>query len=792
VPASSLPAVSDRSTNSDRLPTAASLPGPILLQTKLRPPPVRAGLVPRARLDALLEAGAQARLCLLDAPAGSGKTTLLAQWCLAHHGSRRVAWLSLDEDDNDPVRFWVYLIEAFRSVEPGLGEPLLKLLQGVGSVELLTRMILPRLLNELRTVESELVLVLDDHHLLSDPACYQTLAFFIDHLPANVHLLLATRADPPLPLARWRTSGELVEVRSADLGFTDTEAATVLNDAMGLDLTSRDVERLWERTEGWAAGLYLAGLSLQGRDDPDAFIASLEAGHRHVVDYLGTEVLARQPEPLKTFMVRTSILQRLSGSLCDAVLETNNSAELLVELERVNQFLVPLDDRRQWYRYHHLFAQLLRLELTDRETELVPTLHRRAAAWHRDAGDVEAAIYHATAAGEFAEAADLIGHHSESYFRRGRVATLEHWMAGLPDDVIAADPSIAVTAAWIQGLRGGTEQEIERWLLAAEASSGQQPSPQRVAFDIAVARGAHTFDDVGRSLQAARQAVELASPKPSQEHWNAAATLGRMLYLSGQMTEARAVLEEAARDLPPADRQPFAVVNVLALRSLLADDDADDATAAALAQQAMDAARAQGISLDPLNGIVYIALGRAAARRGDLAEAEQLLEQALQMLEGIGSFVVQHAQALLEIAVIRRAQDATESAHATVERARALISQFADPGMLPSLLDSTERGMRRTARQRVEAATPLSERELVVLGLLPTGLSTREIGRQLYVSVNTVRTQVQAIYRKLGVATRAEAVARARELALLPRVGPSHTSPTTHPPRRPDRRPRSS
>jgi LuxR family maltose regulon positive regulatory protein len=242
-----------------------------------------------------------------------------------------------------------------------------------------------------------------------------------------------------------------------------------------------------------------------------------------------------------------------------------------------------------------------------------------------------------------------------------------------------------------------------------------------------------------------------------------------MLYLSGQMTEARAMLEEAARDLPPADRQPFAVVNVLALRSLLADDDGDDATAAALAQQAMDAARAQGISLDPLNGIIYIALGRAAARRGDLDEAEQLLEQALQMLEGIGSFVAQYAQALLEIAIVRRAQGATKNAHATVARARALISQFADPGMLPSLLDSTERSMRRTARRQVEVATPLSERELVVLGLLPTGLSTREIGRQLYVSVTTVRTQVQAIYRKLGVATRTEAVARARELALLPR-----------------------
>jgi LuxR family transcriptional regulator, maltose regulon positive regulatory protein len=391
-------------------------------------------------------------------------------------------------------------------------------------------------------------------------------------------------------------------------------------------------------------------------------------------------------------------------------------------------------------------------------------------AWHRKAGDVEAAIHHATAAGAFADAAELIRQHSESYFRRGRIATLEHWVGGLPDDVLAADPSTAVTTAWIKGLRGAPKQEVERWLLAAEASSGRQPLARQVAFDIALARGVHTFDDVGRSLHAARRAVGLARPKPSEEHWSAVATLGRMLYLAGQTTEARRVLEEAARDLRPADRQPYAAVNLLALLSLLADDDSDEVTAAALAQRAMDAAAAEGISFNPLNGIVYIALGRAAARRGDLAEAEQLLEQALQILGGMSSFVVQYAQALLEMASIRRARGETASAHATVDQARELISQFADPGMLPSLLDSTEVGVRRTARRRVEAAAPLTERELEVLRLLPARLSNREIGRDLYVSVNTVRSHIQAIYRKFEVSTRTEAVAHARQLGLLPGI----------------------
>ncbi|HEV2872373.1 MAG TPA: helix-turn-helix transcriptional regulator, partial [Actinomycetota bacterium] len=258
--------------------------GPVLLRSKLRPPPVRAGLVPRARLDATLEAGARGRLCLVDAPAGSGKTTLLAQWCLADQASRAVAWVSLDESDDDPVRFWVYVIEAFRVVEPGIGEDPLALLQGSGSADVLTQVVLPQLLNELATSGAELSLLLDDYHLISSSTCHDTLGFFVDHLPANVHVVLSTRVDPPLPLARLRASGELTELRIADLGFTDAEAASLLQDAMELDLTPKEVQRLWERTEGWAAGLYLAGLSLRGRQDPSAFIAAFHGDNRHVAD----------------------------------------------------------------------------------------------------------------------------------------------------------------------------------------------------------------------------------------------------------------------------------------------------------------------------------------------------------------------------------------------------------------------------------------------------------------------------------------------------------------------------
>ena len=754
-------------------PSASPRPaGPILLRTKLAPPPVRAGLIPRARLDGLLETGAKGRLCLVDAPAGSGKTTLLGQWWRADHGGRRVAWLSLDDGDDDPVRFWSYVVEAFRVVEPGLGEGPLTLLQGPGAADVLTQVILPELLNELATSESDLVLVLDDYHLVTNAVCHASLGFFVDHLPANVHLMVATRVDPPLALARLRASGELVELRIAELGFTSAEADRLLGEAMGLELTADQTQRLWERTEGWAAGLYLAGLSLRGRPDPGPFIASFEAGHRHVVDYLGAEVLARQPEPLRSFMVRTSVLQRLSGPLCDAVLETEGSAELLAELEQANLFLIALDDHRDWYRYHHLFAQLVYLELTGRDPDLVPLLHRRAAAWHQANGDVEAAVHHATAAGDYQRATDLVTRHWLAFARRGRVATVGRWLDGLPDEVVAAAPSVAVAKVWIGGYRGVPKQELERWLAAADAGDPGAPVPDwaaSVSFEAAIARAQFTYDDVGAVLEGARRAVELAGPGPSEASWMATAALGRNLYLAGRPAEARAVLGSVSLDQLPTERQPFVAVNILGVVSLLAGEQGDHATAAALARQAMGVVKAGGVSFNPLNGIASIALAGALARQGELAEAEELLEQVLPLLD-IESFQIQYAEALLALAEVRQGRGDGDGAQAAAEEARRLVAGFADPGMLTARLEQAGRPPQPAGGRRPATgpAGELTERELVVLRLLATTLSQREIAQELYVSVNTVRTHVQGVYRKLGVASREEAVAAARDHGLLP------------------------
>jgi LuxR family maltose regulon positive regulatory protein len=354
--------------------------------------------------------------------------------------------------------------------------------------------------------------------------------------------------------------------------------------------------------------------------------------------------------------------------------------------------------------------------------------------------------------------------------RRGRIATVQRWLARLPDDVITANPPMALLAAWVGGPGNASKQEIERWLAAAETGDYRGPLPQgmsSVAFGAALVRAVNTFDDVARSLRAARRAVDAAGPRTSESYWSGVTALGRSLYLSGRAAEARALLEDVASHGPAPDEQPFVVVNALALLSLLAGEDGDDEPALQLARHAMEVAEAQGVRYDPLTGVAYIALGRSTARHGRLAEAEHLLDQALQVLPA-DSYAVQYAQALVELAGVRHARGDTDGAQAAIERARQLITAFADPGMLDSLLDRTERALGRPSRWRPSVAAALTDRELVVLRLLATTLSQPEIAHELYVSVNTVRTHTQGIYRKLGVASRQEAVATAREHHLLP------------------------
>src|SRR5918997_1216736 len=378
-----------------------------LLTTKLAVPSTRVSLVSRPRLSERLQEGLGPQLILVSAPAGFGKSTLLGTWASELSDSGRpMAWYSLDSGDNDPAQFWRYFFTAIDLLRPGSGKTALALLDSPQAPPI--EAILTTLLNELVGLSTDAVLVVDDYHLIESQTIHKALTFLIDHLPPRMHLVIATRMDPPLPLARLRARGEMTELRAADLRFTSEEAATFLNQVMGLELSAEDTAELEGRTEGWIAGLQMAALAMQDRADVSGFIAAFAGSNRYVLDYLAEEVLARQPEGLQTFLLETSILDRMSAPLCNTITGRTDGQTALERLEHANLFVIPLDDERHWYRYHHLFVDVLRQRLRQEPPDLAPELHKRASGWFEEEGFVGEAINHALAAQDWGRAVRLI------------------------------------------------------------------------------------------------------------------------------------------------------------------------------------------------------------------------------------------------------------------------------------------------------------------------------------------------------------------------------------------------
>ena len=441
----------------------------VVWTTKLHVPVVRDRRISRTPLLDILFEGDSRKVTLLSAPAGWGKTTLLAQWVESSGGNAgeglRFGWLSLDSSDNDPMWFWTYVICALREASPGVGCRALELLDmGANTVEA----VLPTLMNELAVVADRIVLIVDDYHLVINPDVHEQMTLFISRMPANLRLVLATRSDPLLPLARLRATGELLELRTDDLRFAAGEAERLFNGVLALELSDTDIELLHQRTEGWAAGLYLAALSLAKRTDSTALIRTFAGDNRHIVDYLMAEVLDRQPPQLRSFMLRTSILRRLSGALCDAVLQETDSASVLETIERENLFLVPLDLSRGWYRYHHLFGELLLTELHRSEPELIATLRQRAAAWFAAQGHTDAAVHHLAAARDIEGTAQVIAAGWVHEFNAGGLSTVSGWLDQLPRESVMHDPRLSVARAWI-ALNEGRIDDGAFWIEAVEA-----------------------------------------------------------------------------------------------------------------------------------------------------------------------------------------------------------------------------------------------------------------------------------------------------------------------------------
>ncbi len=503
----------------------------LLLKTKLYIPHIRPELVSRPRLIAQLDTGLCSgslgeddliqdhfarKLTLVSAPAGFGKTALITEWVQHLRTALKVApsfaWLSLDEDDNDPVRFFTYLIAAIETVQAGVGANAQALYQSPPSPPLKT--VLTVLINDLVSIPVSFVLVLDDYHVINQAAIHEALTFLVDHLPPQMHLVIASRTDPPLPLARLRTRGQLTELRAADLRFTLDESLTFLNEAMALGLSSEHVAALGARTEGWVAGLQLAALSMRGRADAGDFIAAFSGSHHHVIDYLAEEVMAQQPKDIHDFLCQTAILNRLTAPLCDAVTGRTDSDAILRQLEQANLFLVPLDEQREWYRYHRLFADFLRNHLQQDMPDRVRDLHCWAAEWYEQNDLVAEAVGHTLEGGEFEWAARLIDQTVEATFARGEMSTLLHWLRALPDAIIRSRPRLSVFYAWAMIVAGELD-DVEVHLQIAERAipaDGDSPTAasKSLSSQIAASRAylAIFQGDVPRATEFARRASE--------------------------------------------------------------------------------------------------------------------------------------------------------------------------------------------------------------------------------------------------------------------------------------------
>src|SRR5215213_6723500 len=448
-----------------------------LVSTKLRPSQARPELVARPRLIAELEREAGRKLTLISAPAGFGKTTLLVEWLKGREdGDQSVAWVSLDEGDNDPVRFLSYLVAALkRTVGEGFGEGILAALRSPEPPRM--EAVLGAFVNELADLPGGLAVVLDDYHVIDSESVHRMVSFLLERLPESVHLVISGRVDPPLPLARLRARGQMMELHAADLRFTPEEAAAFLGDAMGLDLSAEDASALEGVTEGWIAALQLAALSMRGRKDVSGFVRSFSGGHRDVFDFLAEEVLEGQDERVQTFLLETSILGSLSGPLCDAVTGREDGRRTLARLERENLFLVPLDDERIWYRYHHLFADFLRGRLERERPGLSATLHRRASAWCEQNSLIVEAVSHALRAGDHEQSARLMEQSVGQTWYRGEVVTLLGWLEKLPEEAMRRRPLLVVWYAATLMLVGRPD-DVEDLLDKAENAVGP-PEEQR-------------------------------------------------------------------------------------------------------------------------------------------------------------------------------------------------------------------------------------------------------------------------------------------------------------------------
>jgi LuxR family transcriptional regulator, maltose regulon positive regulatory protein len=736
-----------------------------IVESKVRIPELRAGMVSRTALVNRLRT-ATTRVMTVSAPAGYGKTTLLGQW--AERDARHFAWVTLDERDNDPIVLLRHVAAALDRLEPLEGQVIRALSARSKSI---WASAMPRLGSALATFRSPLVVVLDDLHLLRTRDALQAVSALADHVPKGSMLVLAGRLVPRLPIASLRASGLLLELGQRELALDRREARLLLQ-AVGVDLNLADLSALVAKCEGWPAGLYLAGLALRDEEDEaetQPQIAAFRGDDRYLSDYFGSEYLSGLRPGALRFLRRTSVLTRMSGPLCDAVLADAGSARELEKIERSNLFLVPLDHRREWYRYHHLFRDLLQRELSEREPKLVTTLHRRAADWYEAHGDLESALEHADAAGDRDRVAEIITATALRVYFRGGVATVDEWLARFELAELERYPGVALVGGWVHALCG-RRSDAELWVDAAERGkfAGRLPDGcTSLQPWVAVLRASMCCDGARRMLADAESALA-DLPSDSLVRPSALIVQGAAHLFLGQHERSDEIFSRAADE---AERVGATDAGVIAIseRSLIASARGDGAVADALALEASELVEAGHLEGYMTSAIAHATSARAELRRGRWDAARTYLAKA-------------------QLLTPRLSENAFPwfGVQTRLELARAYVA-LRDMGGARSLLDEVRENLRNRPRLSVLSAeaealedevgevrdahdgngTGLTAAELRLLPLLTTHLSFREIGERLYVSRNTVKTQAISVYRKLGVSSRSEAIHRADELGLV-------------------------
>jgi len=652
-----------------------------LLRTKFFVPPIRSNQIDRPRLGNLINVGMNHALILVSAPAGYGKTTLVSSWLK----DRKIpsAWLSLDGSDNDPIHFLQYLLAALVPIAPGIKDDLYGMLQGIQPAQF--ENVINLLANELASISDPFVLVLDDLHVLHSEAVLKMLSCLLEHMPPQMHLVMLTRTDPPISLARLRARDQLLDIRADQLRFTQGEIAAFLNEAMGLHLSASDLSAMEKRTEGWIASLQLAALSMQGSQDIHAFVSAFTGSHHYVMDYLVEEVLKLQPEKVSNFLLQTSILDRLYGPLCEAVLDMDtagpmNGQAMLESLEEMNLFTIPLDDERHWYRYHHLFSDVLRKRLEHQSQQLLPELHRRASQWYEKNGFISESIQQAIEADDQDRAAHLLEDSGCFLLMSGEVATLLNWTDAI-DFQAENRPWLAIQKAWALALSGDLER-VEPTLKVPEALLSHLEATDEVRTmqgTIAAAR-AQCASYRGNSQLAAeyaRKALELlpdCSSITKSIRSVATSILGDASWINGDLEEAKRAFTEAIRIGKEADNLNMVIIANTTIADILIMQGQLHQAADKYTQSLQMAVRPDG-QRSPLAISIFASMGKLSYEWNRLDDAEQNIRQCME-LSRIWGDIGQQAYAWAIQARLERARNNPEKAQEAVREAERLIGEY--------------------------------------------------------------------------------------------------------------------